>query len=135
MIEIFDGYIMEWQMKKNDPLEVIQIIHKKNFKIFMANYQQILTSCYYEILTDFSNTMMTQLKNNLDVSNTYTFVTIFLVFLLSFINFWILVIPIQKIVMYFESILFIFPVVLIEKNMVMKHRIMKLKDNNNVFNL
>lgn len=130
-IRIFDDYIMEWKLKKHDHKEVLGIFYKKSFKSWMGRIQQLLTDSYYELLTDLTNTMMKQLKDNFGIANSYALVTFVVVTVLCIIGFGVLVMPAQKALIYFESTLFIFPIALMEKNNVMRHMLLKLRNQRN----
>ena len=135
MIRIFDGFLQDWKLKKHDKKLVLEILYKKNFRIFLANFQQIFTSMYYAIINDLLDLMVIQLDKNIKISNTYTYVAFSVILGLFFVSIGILIIPIQKILVYFSSTLQLFPIALIDKNMVLKHNILKLKEDKNIYDI
>ena len=134
-LRIFDSFIQEWEMKKNDPEEVIGMLYKRNFRNFMAYFQVSLSSCYYEILTDLLDTMMDQLEKNYQISNSYIIIAFSVAIFLSVISFGVIVAPIQKAMIYFGSVFLIFPIGLMEKNVIIKHRLVKFKKGDPIYNL
>ena len=134
-LRIFDGFIQEWKMKKDNHKEVLGILQKKNFKSFLAYFQITLTACYYGLLTEYLNTMMNQLKHNQEMSSTYISIVISISLSVFCLMLVMVVAPIQKILMRFRSTLIIFPIGLMEKNMIIRYKILKLKNTTSIYNL
>ena len=135
MVRVMDGFLQDWKLKNHDRNLVLEILYKKNFRIFLAYFQQIFTSLYYVIINDLLNMMVLKLDLNIKISNTYTYVAFSIIFLLFLISIGVVIVPIQKILVYFSSTLRLFPIALIDKNMILKHNILKLKENKNIYDI
>lgn len=133
MITTLDYYITQWEIRRDDYSDVVTLMKKKSFKQILAHLKPILTSLYYYFVNEITSTLTDELDKELRYIDLLNFM-IMLSFLASFFIIYVQVVQrVWTLMRNFLCIVFVLPVNLVEKNLVMKHHLKKVTKGSSLY--
>lgn len=126
--------LKEWEANKKEPWEITKnIINQKKFNTIFSRFGDIMSTIYYWATIDSSNYMMKELDADEVLTRNTSILIYCLTFGFAFVGYFLIVKKIQKIMSGFFAILLVIPVVLIEKNVALRHHLVKKRKGLNIY--
>ena len=133
MIKTLDFYLQEWENKRNSWDEVIKMFRKGSLRGMLTQFQPILTTMYYGLSMEATNTLMKELQEDLEFVELMTYSMFVVIGLGCVLLYYNVVKRIQKLMRNFKTIVFIFPFGLMEKNLIMKHHLKRVSKGGHLY--
>lgn len=135
VISALDFYIQQWQVNRDNWDEVQRLLRKKSLRDLYIKLQPILTTMYYSLTTDVTNNLMKDLDDDLDFVKLTTYFMFFALFIGTLVIYFNVVKRVRCLLRDFKSVLWIFPVSLMEKNLILKHHFKKVSKGSHIYKI
>lgn len=97
--------------------------------------QPVLTTMYYSLTTDMTNTLMSELSENLDFVKLTTYFMFAALFIGTMVIYFYVVKKVKMLIRDFKSALWIFPVSLLERNLILKHHFKRVGKGHHIYKI
>ena len=101
----------------------------------LSQAQPILTTAYYNLSTGASNALMKELQQDEEFVELMTYSMFVVICLCCVLIYYSVIMRIQRLMRNFKKIVFVFPLRLIEKNLVMKHHLSKISKGGHLYKI
>jgi len=135
VLESFKSIMFRWESARGSWDDIKQLMYMPEMISYLHIFSMIISTTYYTITVDASNTIILELANNLDFVNLYSKLFEYLLFIIFLLMSILLISPIQQIMENYYSCFYIIPFELLEMNMAIRQKIKKIPDVDKFFKL
>lgn len=130
-----DSYIEQWELNNDNWDEILKLFQKKSLRMIFTQIQPTLTTMYYSLTTDMTNTLMQELDEDLDFVKLTTYFMFAALGIGTLVVYFNVVKEVKKLLKDFKSVLWIFPVSLLEKNLILKHHFKRVGKGHHIYKI
>lgn len=135
VLESFKSIMFRWESARGSWDDIKQLMYMPEMISYLHIFSMIISTTYYTITVDASNTIILELANNLNFVNLYSKLFEYLLFIIFLLMSILLISPIQQIMENYYSCFYIIPFELLEMNMAIRQKIKKIPDVDKFFKL
>jgi len=135
MLEVLKGQVLIWKYNRNTWDIVPQLIKADILQAYWNLIFPITSSIYYILTVPLTSSLMNQLEDNLNFLGIANNVVMSLLVALFVIGFLAAILQLQKSLRLFHSIFFIIPFDILDKNMLIRQSLSKIRNGEFFFKL
>lgn len=126
IISSINSQVTRWELERNNFENIKKLMKSSSFRYFLIKFRPTLTTLYYSLTTDVTNYLMKELDEKLELLQLTQYFMIMAIFFSCGVIYFQVVKRTSFLLANFLSIVFLLPVCLLERNLILKHHLKRV---------